>query len=300
MNTRLHCTPASNNHEHTAHDILVAAANKEATGNKMKQNKHPKGNQQSRLRSPSSPDGVSSWGDGQATKDKYFNMHSSGDEADVTVKAEHGNDKKEADPTVKLHKSQAQAEQKPLKPYTKADVDHVTSTTQEGASRESAPAAPRTYTHRRGYSKSFHDVHNVGGITGVLSNVAADLVEGGHDDYKQYHNLHHDDLNLNSPLPTAGAGLAEKLHAQKLHDEGGDDVHYDAKGITLAVENSADVLLQKKLKQLQIKGESLLDVEEDAEEEFPFDEDAEIVRHFGMEFRLASVRAMIEFMSAGV
>jgi len=61
--------------------------------------------------------------------------------------------------------------------------------------------------------------------------------------------------------------------------------------LKLEIETQSDELLRTKLGQLEVADRPL-----SMEDEFPFDPDAEIVRHFGREMRLASVRAIIQFM----
>ncbi len=98
-------------------------------------------------------------------------------------------------------------------------------------------------------------------------------------------------------LSSAASGLVESKRHAPGHPAGGPEHPPHPGPASLAeqikseVETQADELLRRKLSQLKDEETPLL-----VEDEFPFDPNAEIVRHFGMEMRLASLGAITLFI----
>ena len=121
----------------------------------------------------------------------------------------------------------------------------------------------------------------------LLTNAATSLVG-------ENHQLKNADRSHHSPHADCRNGFVEALKLEvETHS---DSPHADCRNgfveaLKLEIETQSDELLRKKLEQLEVVDRPL-----SMEDEFPFDPDAEIVRHFGREMRLASVRAIIQFM----
>jgi len=294
------CVTCSHNHTHTAHAILSEAADRkgkrargaEQAGKRTTMSKTeqpaPRDEEKPQRRPDlhTRPESLSAWSTGDDESNAFLNMHGAdkqqhedGNASMYTEQMERkGHLEHPRDRQIGIATRQGPSE-RILKPHppempknrgTRASagmLDNAVPQEEQKAAvnrkqedgRNEAIARPRSGVAAplRGASGR--------GAAAILSRAATGLVESKRQEPGRHSGAPED------PSHPGPASLAEQIKSE--------------------VETQADELLRQKLSQLK-DTEAPLRVED----EFPFDPNAEVVRHFGMEMRLASMGAIIDFI----